>query len=174
MARAQDGDGRAYAELLTGVAPFVRALVRRRCRDPELIEDVVQETLLTVHRVRATYDPHRPFSAWLAAIAARRAIDALRRGGRIGAHEGHDALAYETFADPGANKDQEAGEAAELVAALIQELPERQRQALELVKIGEMSLAEAAAASGQSVGALKVNVHRAVKALRVRLLGTET
>ena len=173
MARAQDGDRRAYAELLAGVAPFVRALARRRCRDPELVEDVVQETLLTVHRVRATYDPRRPFSAWLAAIAARRAIDALRRGGRIRAHEGHDAAAYETFADPAANKAEEAGEAAETVAALIAHLPERQRQALELVKIGDMSLAEASAVSGQSVGALKVNVHRALKALRVRLLGIE-
>lgn len=173
MAAAQDGDRRAYAELLAGVAPFVRALVRRRCGDPELVEDVVQDTLMTVHRVRATYDPRRPFSAWVAAIAGRRAIDALRRRGRVRAGEGHDDVAFETFADPSANKVEEAGEAAEMVAALIAELPPRQRQALELVKVGEMSLAEASIASGQSVGALKVNVHRALKALRMRLRGTE-
>jgi RNA polymerase sigma-70 factor (ECF subfamily) len=173
MAAAQDGDGAAYAELLAGIAPFVRALVRRRCGDPELVDDVVQDTLLTLHRVRASYDPRRPFSAWLAAIAARRAIDALRRRGRTRAHERRDDQAYETFADSSANKSGEAAETAQVLQALIAELPERQRQALELVKVGEMSLAEASAASGQSVGALKVNVHRALKALRLRLMGTK-
>ena len=171
MAAAQDGDGRAYARLLTEVAPFVRALVRRRCRGAELVEDVLQDTLMTVHRVRATYDPRRSYSAWIASIAARRAIDALRRQARVGAHEAQDHVAYETFVDPVANHGQEADEAAEVVAALIAGLPQRQRQALELVKIGEMSLSEASAASGQSVGALKVNVHRALKALRLRLSG---
>lgn len=171
MAAAQDGDRLAYAELLTGVTPFIRALVRRRCRDPELMDDVVQDTLLTLHRVRASYDPRRPFSAWLAAIAARRAIDALRRQGRRRAHEAQDQAAYETFADGSANKSEEAAGTAEVLQLLIAALPERQRQALVLVKIGEMSLAEASAASGQSIGALKVNVHRALKALRGRLTG---
>ncbi len=173
MAAAQDGDGRAYAELLSAIVPFVRALVRRRCGEPELIEDVVQDTLLALHRVRASYDPRRPFSAWLAAIAARRAIDALRRRGRTRTHEVRDELAYETFADSAANKPAEAAETAGVLQALIAELPERQRQALQLVKIDDMSLAEAAAASGQTTGALKVNVHRALKALRMRLRGTE-
>jgi RNA polymerase sigma-70 factor (ECF subfamily) len=172
MVRAQDGDGRAYAALLTEVSPFVRALARRRCRDEALLEDVLQDVLLTLHRVRATYDPARPFSAWLAAIAVRRTIDTLRRRGRIGAHETADERAYETFADPAANKE-DAGMAREAVAALLAELPPRQRQALELVKVKEMSLSEAASRSGQSVGALKVNIHRALKGLRERLRGGE-
>jgi RNA polymerase sigma-70 factor (ECF subfamily) len=133
----------------------------------------VQDTLLTLHRVRATYDPNRSFCAWLAAIAARRAIDALRRRGRTRTREVRDEVAYETFADPAANNSDQASEAAGMVQALIAALPHRQRQALELVKLGDMSLAEASAASGQTTGALKVNVHRALKALRARLRGTE-
>ena len=170
MAAAQDGDPRAYAALLSQCAPFVRALARRRCREADVVEDVVQDVLLTLHRVRQTYDPARSYCAWLAAITDRRAVDALRRRGRIGAHETRDDLAYETFADPGANKE-DAGAASATIAALLAELPMRQRQALELVKVKEMSLVEAANSSGQSVGALKVNVHRAIKALRVRLQG---
>ena len=65
------------------VTPFVRSLARRYGGYPELAEDVVQEVLLTVHRIRHTWDPARPFSPWLAAIAARRGIDRIRRAARI-------------------------------------------------------------------------------------------
>jgi RNA polymerase sigma-70 factor (ECF subfamily) len=171
MAAAQDGDGQAYERLLRACAPFVRALARRSIADADRIEDVVQETLLTMHRVRQTYDPRRPFQPWLAAIASRRTIDALRRRGRIGAHETADERAYETFADPAANKQLDAHAASEEARALLDALSPAQRQALELVKVQELSLAEASAASGQSVGALKVNVHRALKVLRARWPG---
>ena len=162
------GDNAAYARLLREVLPFLRVLARRRCRDPDRCEDVVQDVLLTLHRVRHTYDPARPFTPWLASICDRRSIDALRKRVRQGAHEAQDERAYETFADPAANKDLEAGDAAQALAALVAELPPGQREALELVKVKEMSLLEASAVSGQSVGALKVSVHRAIKALRLR------
>jgi RNA polymerase sigma factor (sigma-70 family) len=168
MAAAQDGDKVAYARLLADVTPFVRVLVRRRCADADRAEDVVQDVLLTLHRVRHTYDPSRPFTPWLAAIAGRRSIDALRRRVRLAAHEAHDPYAYETFADVGANKEMEAGDAAQALAGLIAILPPSQREALELVKLKELSLLEASQISGQSVAALKVGVHRAIKALRLK------
>ncbi len=168
MAAAQDGDGAAYARLLRDVLPFLRVLARRRCADPDRCEDIVQDVFLTLHRVRHTYDPSRPFTPWLAAICDRRAIDALRRRGRMQAHETQDERAYETFADPLANKTVEAGDEAQALLALIADLPPGQREALELLKVREMSLQEASAVSGQSVGALKVSVHRAIKALRLR------
>lgn len=169
MGRAQDGDTSAYAELLRQIAPMVRAIARRRFNDPERAEDVVQDTLMTLHRIRHTYDPARPFTPWLAAVAARRAIDAVRRRSRIGAHETWSETGYETFADPAANKALEAGDASAEVTALLDLLPPAQRRAIEMVKVQELSLAEASAASGQSVGALKVNVHRALKTLRMHL-----
>ena len=104
MAAAQDGDRRAYERLLREIVPFVRSIARRRHSSADRVEEVVQDVLLTVHRVRHTYDPNRPFSHWVAMIAQRRSIDALRRRTRRDAFEISDPAAYETFADPGANK----------------------------------------------------------------------
>lgn len=176
MKAAQDGDQRAYARLLADILPLVRAIVARRHRSfgqsaSDRVEDIVQDVLLTLHRVRHTYDPNRPFTPWLAAIAERRSIDALRRRGRGAAHEVWDEQAYETFADPGANRPEEARDAAEAIRPALAELPAGQREAIELVKLRELSLEEASKASGKSVAALKVNVHRAIKALRARLKG---
>jgi RNA polymerase sigma-70 factor (ECF subfamily) len=169
MAAGQEGDNAAYARLLRDILPFLRVLARRRCADPDRCEDIVQDVLLTLHRVRHTYDPARPFTPWLAAICERRSIDALRKRVRLAAHETADERAFETFADPAANKDVEAGDAAQALMVMIADLPPAQREALELVKVKEMSLLEASQVSGQSVGALKVGVHRAIKALRLRV-----
>ncbi|MGE5539013.1 MAG: sigma-70 family RNA polymerase sigma factor [Gemmatimonas sp.] len=171
MADAQNGDRTAYESLLGEIVPFVRGIVARQHRTPDRIDDVVQDVLLTVHRVRHTYDPGRPFDHWVAAIARRRSIDAIRRRIRRNAQETSDDDAYETFADPAANRDVEVRDAADLLGGALSGLTDRQREAVELVKLREMSLAEASKASGQSVAALKVNVHRAIKALRAKLKG---
>ncbi len=171
MAAAQDGDRIAYERLLREIVPFIRVIVFKRHRADDQVEETVQDVLLTIHRVRHTYDPARPFKPWVAAIAERRAIDLLRRRMRRAAREVTDDTAYETFADPQANRPSEASAAAEELNAAIAGLPAQQRQALELLKLKEMSLVEASRASGRSVAALKVNVHRAIKTLKSRLAG---
>jgi len=171
MAAAQAGDRASYEELLRDCVPFIRAVVARQHRRPDRIEDAVQDALLTVHRVRHTYDPRRPFAPWLAAIARRRSIDLLRKRLRAEAHEVADEQAYETFADPAANNDKEAADRAAELGLAVAALPEGQRRAIELVKLREMSLEEAARASGKSAGALKVSIHRAIKALKAQLKG---
>jgi len=168
LAAAQQGDGDAYRAFLGAAASFARPIVRGRIRSEEAVEDVVQEALLTVHRVRHTYEPGRPVEPWLAAIVTRRAIDALRKSGRIGAKEVHDAAAYETFADPAA-KEGESGDAEKQLQGMMSGLTPGQKEALQLVKLREMTLVEASAASGQSVASLKVNIHRALKRLRLGL-----
>lgn len=173
MAAAQDGDRAAYERLLRDIVPFLRAVIQPQHRAPDRIEEVVQEVLLTVHRVRHTYDPARPIRPWLAAIARRRSIDALRRRGRTTAHEISDDTAYETFADPRANRSLEVSAATEGLGEAIAGLSPPQREAIELLKLRELSLAEASSLSGKSIAALKVNVHRAIKALRRRLQGGE-
>lgn len=170
LAAGQKGDNEAYRAFLKAILPFVRSLARRRSWSEEMAEDVVQDVLLTVHRIRHTYEPGRPVKPWLAAIASRRAVDAMRRQGRQSAREVHDQAAYETFADPRTNRI-EAGEAADEVGRMMDELTPRQREAIDLVKLKEMSLAEASAESGQSVASLKVNVHRAIRKLRKGLGG---
>ncbi len=183
MVAAQAGDRAAYELLLRSVTPFIRALARRHCRNPADVEELVQDSLLTLHRVRHTYDPRRPFSPWLAAIASRRSIDGLRRRLRQTRYEVTDStaqetfvqetFAQETFVESQANNDLEQLRAAEEVRDLVRLLPARQREAMEAVKLKEMSLAEASVATGQSIGALKVNTHRAIKALRALFQGRE-
>ncbi len=168
LAAAQAGDGAAYRDFLASILPFVRAVARGRSWSPDMAEDVVQDSLLTLHRVRHTYEPGRPVEPWLAAIVARRAVDAMRRRGRQSRREVHDEVAYETFADPEA-KSSEGVDAAGALDRMMTELTPKQREALDLVKLREMSLAEASAASGQSIPSLKVNIHRAIRKLRLGL-----
>ncbi len=165
MAHAQAGDQQAYRRLLGDIAPYIRSLVVRSQRDPADIEDAVQEVLLTVHAVRHTYDPTRPFGPWLVAIASRRITDRLRRHGRTTARETLFDGEDETFAAPEANYDERASDDRALQAA-IERLPPGQRDAIRLLKLQEMSLKEAASATGMSVAALKVATHRAMKSLR--------
>ncbi len=131
-------------------------------------EDNVQDILLTLHAVRHTYDPTRPFRPWLAGIARHRVMDRLRRQGRIAAREVALDLTHEAFAAP--EPSHEENSARRAMRAGLAALPAGQRQALTLVKVEEMSLREASAASGISIAALKVATHRGVKALR-RMLG---
>src|SRR5437879_3846446 len=101
MARAQGGDGEAYRRLLTEIAPYLRSLARQHHRDPGDVDDTVQDVLVTVHAIRHTYDPHRPFGPWLVAIAKRRIIDRLRRQGRTRPRDVVLDLESVTFQTPG-------------------------------------------------------------------------
>jgi len=171
MARAQAGDRDAYRRLLEDVAPYLRSIAARHFRNSGDIEDAVQEVLLTVHAVRHTYDPARPFGPWLVAIANRRVVDGLRRQGRSRAREVALDAEHETFAAPEANYHEAASEARALREA-VESLPPGQRDAIRMLKLREMSLKEAAAVSGMTVAALKVATHRAVKSLR-KVLGRQ-
>jgi RNA polymerase sigma-70 factor (ECF subfamily) len=172
MAHAQAGEQEAYRRLLEEITPYVRSLAARSHCNSSDIEDTVQEVLLTVHAIRHTYDPKRPFGPWLVAIAHRRIADRLRRHGRTAARETPLAEEHETFSDPGANR-QEATATARSLQQAIDRLPHRQREAIRLLKLQEMSLKEAASASGMSVGALKVATHRAMKSLRSIFASTD-
>jgi RNA polymerase sigma-70 factor (ECF subfamily) len=167
MAAAQAGDGAAYAALLRECLPLLRAICRARLQNPAEVEDAVQDALLTLHRVRHTYDPARPFRPWLAAIAERRALDRGRRLGRAGARETVLDDALELGAEGNAEERMAASQLRDAVA----ELSPAQRTALRLTKIEQLSLQEASARSGMSVGALKVATHRALHALRKRMGG---
>ncbi|HML07450.1 MAG TPA: RNA polymerase sigma factor [Xanthobacteraceae bacterium] len=171
MAAAQTGDRLAYETLLRGCVSFIVSIARRQGVPPDRTDDVVQDVLLTVHRARATYDPRRSFNAWLGVIVKRRAIDILRQMRRRGAREVHAALAYESHADEAV--DLSAGieheEKVERIGAALAELPQRQREAVQHLMLDEKSLGDAAMLTGRSKGSLKVNLHRALNALRVKM-----
>lgn len=172
MAAAQAGDRRIYERLLADSVPLIRAAARRQGVAVDHLDDVVQETLITVHRVRHTYDPARSYDAWLTAIANRRAIDALRSRGRRDSRELHDEFALDSHPDKDdASAASESQQRAQRLRDAIAELPPGQRQAVEQLGLRERSLSEASASTGRSTGALKVNLHRALKALREHFHG---
>ncbi len=170
MAAAQAGDRAAYAALLQECVPYIRSVASRRL-PPDRIDDAVQETLLTIHRARQTYDPRRSFTAWLHTIADRRAIDVLRRVARETSREIHAPIHYEQHADDSADpvhaEDRE--DAKFQIGHAVASLPPGQREAVQYLVMQEQSLTQAAKTTGRSEGALKVNLHRAIKALRVKL-----
>jgi RNA polymerase sigma factor (sigma-70 family) len=156
MALAQKGDRRAYGVLLNECQAWLRGYFARRIA-PGQLDDLVQETLLSLHRKLATWDPTRPFLPWLAAIARYRWVDHLRRMYRADESE----LASDV---PGF--DAEPAIAARIsLERLFESLPEPQARAIELVKIAGLSVAEASQACGQSESLIKVNIHRGLKKL---------
>jgi len=172
MQAAQGGDTQAYVLLLKEITPRLRQIVRaqRRFLNIEDIEDLVQDILLSLHAVRATYDPRRPFMPWLMAITRHRLADAARRYTRRAAHEVQVENVPVTFSDEGANIGSGEYGDPEGLRQAITALPPGQQDAIEMLKLQEMSLKEAAAVSGTSVGALKVSVHRALASLRKALI----
>lgn len=174
MKAAQTGDGVSYAELLRLSIPIITRVVKSQ-RIPNLeIDDIVQDVLLSLHSVRHTFDPGRPFTPWLASIARHRLIDAHRRRARVTRNETTIPELPETFSDDQAKWGVESQGDPELLRRAIADLPAGQRNAVELLKLKELSLKEAASASGMSIAALKVAVHRGLKTLRLRLAGHNT
>lgn len=165
MARGQEGDGEAYRRLLQSILPYLRALARRAGLPGDEVEDSVQDVLMTLHMIRHSYDPARPFAPWLAAVARHRIVDRRRRVIRKALRESPMDDETETLPALPTYLPETASEIRRMKAA-IAALPKGQRQAIEMLKLREMSLKEASAASGQSISALKVAVHRAVKRLR--------
>jgi RNA polymerase sigma factor (sigma-70 family) len=174
MRGAQQGDTVAYSTLLEAIAPRVRRVVeaRRHFAWDQEVEDLVQDVLLSVHAVRATYDASRPFGPWLMAIVRNRLADGARRHARRAQEIKVDNLDV-TFADSTTNTSSETyGDPQELLH-VIRALPHGQRQAVELMKLKGMSLKEASVATGLSIAALKVATHRAMASLRRALVKTD-
>jgi RNA polymerase sigma-70 factor (ECF subfamily) len=173
MLRAQDGDRGAYHALLQGIAPHLRRITRRYLGGGEDAEDALQDILLIVHRVRHTYERGRPFKPWLNAIASRRCVDLLRRRAQRLKHEMEADVAEHPDAQRGPEQQLANEHAANVLHEAVARLPERQREAVRLLRLGELSLDEAAAQTAQSSGSLKVACHRALKSLRHVLAGGE-
>lgn len=156
MAMAQRGDRQAYTTLLTECQRWLKSYFGRRVA-PCHLDDLVQETLMALHHKLATWDSSRAFLPWLAAIARYRWVDSLRRIYRAAESELDDEIA---------GFDEEPAIAARIsLERLFAQLPDAQAQAIELVKIEGLSVAEAARACGQSESLIKVNIHRGLKKL---------
>jgi RNA polymerase sigma-70 factor (ECF subfamily) len=158
MLAALSGDAAAYRALLAALTPHLRAYFARRVGAADA-EDLVQETLIAIHTRRATYDTALPFTAWLHAIARYKLIDHFRRAGvrrTVPLEDAAAVIAEEETESVGAKRD---------VEKLLDTLPPARRELVRQVKIEGLSTAEAAQRTGMSESAVKVGVHRALKAL---------
>ncbi len=166
--RGLDGDEGAYRACLGALSAHLRAYFRHRLTHaPDEAEDLVQETLLAMHNHRHTYDAGQPLTAWLHAIAKYKLIDLLRRRGR---HESrNDAL--DDAQELVASTDEEPADARRDLAKLLTTLPDRQRLPIVHVKLEGRSVAETARLTGLSESAVKIGVHRGLKALAAQVRG---
>ena len=160
------GDALAYQAFLKDLAGHLRAFLRKRLAGlPDEVEDLVQESLIAVHNQRHTYDPNQPLTAWVVALARYKLIDLLRRRSRQDVL--HDPLDEDS--DVLVATDGEAAEARRDLAKLLDTLPERQRMPIMCVKLEGLSVAQAAQRTGMSESAVKVGIHRGLKALAARI-----
>lgn len=176
MLLAQDGDKDAYRVLLQSIAPYVRAIARRYLGRGEDAEDAVQEVLLVVHGIRHTFERGRPFKPWLGTIASRRCIDLLRRRAHRARHEMADVVDVDYYAhgDPGPEDTLMREHEGRRLRSAVDELPARQRDAISMLRLQELSLNEASEHSKQTVGSLKVACHRAIGSLQRALTGRDS
>ena len=171
MVETQRGDAAAYADLLTLLAAASRQYARNRVGNVPWLDDVAQETLLTVHKALRTYDPARPFAPWFYAILSSRMIDVLRKERRVQAREMGTDVLPEPAAQPGAGPDRSDRADAGQVRAALDALPARQREIVSGLKLHDESIKELSARLGMTESAVKVTAHRGYRALR-RLLGS--
>jgi len=169
MLQTLAGDAAAYRMFLDELTTHLRSYLRRRLGGlPEEVEDLLQELLLAVHNKRHTYGPKQPLTPWVQAIARYKLVDLLRRRSR-----------RDVLTDPLEEDDQvfatanDATEAQYDVAKLLRGLPDRQRLPILYVKIEGASVTDTAVRTGMSESAVKVGIHRGLKALaeRIRSIG---
>jgi RNA polymerase sigma-70 factor (ECF subfamily) len=162
LVRGLAGDAPAYHAFLRELSAHLRAFLRGRLtRLPDEVEDLVQETLLAIHNQRHTYDAGQPLTAWVHAIARYKLIDLLRR--RAGRDALTDPLDDELAVF--AASDTEAADARRDLSRLLERLPERQRLPIVHMKLEGLSVTETVRITGMSESAVKVGVHRGLRAL---------
>ncbi|GLU34339.1 sigma-70 family RNA polymerase sigma factor [Trinickia caryophylli] len=163
---AMDGDAVAYQTFLTELTRHLRGFLRKRI--PQLsedVEDLVQEILLAVHNGRHTYRPSEPLTAWIHAIARYKLMDFFRARARR--ESLNDPI--DDHIDIFAVSDDEPAQARRDVGRLLDQLPDKQRLPIMHVKLEGLSVAETARLTGLSESAVKVGVHRGLKALAAKL-----
>ncbi|MBP1886605.1 sigma-70 family RNA polymerase sigma factor [Sinorhizobium mexicanum] len=163
MRSAIAGDKHAYHNLLTAMTPRLRVMARKRCElfgaPASEAEDVVQEVLLAIHLKRGTWDPKRPLGPWLSAIVRNKLVDSLRRRGRQISVPLEDVIATlesDDRVDPSDRMD---------IETILGGLRDPQRTILQSISIEGSSVRETAERLKMTEVAVRVSLHRALKAL---------
>ena len=168
MTASLDGDGVAYHTLLKQLTGHLRAYYRHRFvrigHGPSEAEDLLQEVLIAVHTHRHTYDRLQPFTPWIYAIARYKFLDYLRR-----TKSSFKDLPIASAEELTAKSDMAAIESGLDLQRLMLKISSKARQVIQCVKLEGLSVSEAAKRCGMSESAVKVAVHRGLKALALQI-----
>ena len=171
VARAREGDSAAMGELLArlrpGIVRYCRARLGRRDGSYGSSDDVAQEVCVAVLTALPRYvDQGRPFAAFVYGIAGHKVADAQRASFRDRS-DATDLLPDRADEAPGPEEAAVAAAEAETARALLDQLPDAQRELLLLRVVAGLSAEETGAALDMSPGAVRVAQHRALARLRV-------
>jgi len=168
MIASLEGDGAAYHTLLKRLTGHLRAYYRHRFarigHGPTEAEDLLQEVLIAVHNNRHTYDRLQPFTPWVHAIARYKFLDYLRRTKSsfkdmpIANAEALTATSETTAVESGLD-----------LQRLLLRISSKARKIIQYVKLEGLSIGEAAARCKMSESAVKVTVHRGLRALALEI-----
>lgn len=166
MRRSLGGDQRAYASLLKETSRFLRPFLAKRLSFTNEVDDLLQETLISIHKARHTYNDNRPYKPWAFAIAKFRLQDYLRAhySDRLGHTVDYDGL-EESLPE----HVTETVFSYESISGEVQKLPEKQATILRLLHQDGYTAKEVGGKMGMSESAVKVAAHRAYKILREKL-----
>jgi len=163
MRLALSGDRKAYRRLLTELRLWLTAYFSNRIHQA-LIEDFVQDVLMTVHEKRQTFNPDYRFGPWIAAIARHRWIDHMRKNLTYAERNLGESIGEE-------NQDTDLGDVQHAreagcrhdVQKLLDLIPQTQAEIIRMVKLEEMSVEEVCRRTGRSPSSVKVMVHRGIR-----------
>lgn len=166
MAAANNGDKRAYQQLLGEIGEVAEAYVRQRFGNLRLLEDCVQESLLAIHNARHTYASERPFRPWMFTIIRHKTIDMLRKSRRIADNEKsvHSSV-VENTSDPALDNVHAMIDGVRILEAMAPD----HRDAVALTQYAGYTVAEAAQQLGISQSALKARLRRGLLIIRKQL-----
>ncbi len=168
--RMCDADETALGALYDRWTRSLYSLVFHLLKDADEAEDVVEETFWQAWRKASSYEPSRgAVSTWLLTIGRRRALDRLRAKGRrreepLTREDGVVADMPAPGLDP--SMAAEGSERRMHVLAALRELPEEQREVLELGYFQGLSQTEIAEATGQPLGTVKTRMRLAMQKLK--------
>jgi RNA polymerase sigma-70 factor, ECF subfamily len=166
MAAYIAGDKAAFRELFQRYTPLLQRAMARDLRSLEEANDLVQQTFLHLHRSRLDFEPGRKLKPWIFTIALNLKREFFRRSKRRFETSLEDDRLVEPSEGP---RGQERSDAARETARALRQLPDEQREVIELHWFGGLSFPEVAEAVGSTTAAVKVRAHRGYVALRARL-----
>ena len=164
LVAAQEGNTEEYERFLSEVTGILRTYLSKRMKDQDSVEDVLQDTLLSIHRARHTYQPGKLVGPWIYAICKHRMIDFFRKFQRIeksevSSFENMEHVALESFA-------KDSNEKGAQVLAMLEKLPQKQKDVIKLLKMKDLSVREVARQTGMSESAVKVTAFRGYQTIR--------